>query len=169
MIAENQLWLSCVRVEKVALIERLRDPMAFALASKTGVARGKARMLLGDVAHCQLMIVKDLISETEAAGRNPEREPLPRKLAAAWPPPWVEEIAEDAVRDEYEAFREGLCDLVPLLRYEQRACSRRKRAVRAFMAIKLANSMIERHRHCLPARAGVQSRYTGAGRRKLMG
>ena len=26
MIGENQLWLSCVRAEKVALIERLRDP-----------------------------------------------------------------------------------------------------------------------------------------------
>ena len=36
-------------------------------------------------------------------------------------------------------MREGLCDLVRLLRYEQRAWSRRKRAVRAFMAIKLAN------------------------------
>ena len=35
-------------------------------------------------------------------------------------------------------MREGLCDLVGLLRYEQRAWSQRKRAVRAFMAIKLA-------------------------------
>ena len=59
-------------------------------------------------------------------------------LEVAWPPPWVEEIPEDAERDEYEAMREGLCDLVRLLRYEQRAWSRRKRAVRAFMAIKLA-------------------------------
>jgi hypothetical protein len=32
-------------------------------------------------------------------------------------------------------MREGLCDLVRLLRYEQRA--RLKKAVRAFMAIKL--------------------------------
>ena len=54
-------------------------------------------------------------------------------------PPWVKKIPEDAGRDEYEAMREGLCDLVRLLRYEQRAWSRRKRAVRAFMAIKLAN------------------------------
>ena len=46
---------------------------------------------------------------------------------------------EDAQRDEYEAMREGLRDLVRLLRYERRAWSRRKRAVRAFMAIKLAN------------------------------
>jgi hypothetical protein len=59
-------------------------------------------------------------------------------LENAWPPPWVEEIPEDAERDDYEAMREGLCDRVRLLRYEQRAWSRLKKAVRAFMAIKLA-------------------------------
>ena len=53
--------------------------------------------------------------------------------------PVGERDTEDAERDEYEAMREGLCDLVRLLRYEQRAWSRRKRAVCAFMAIKLAN------------------------------
>ena len=44
MIAESQLWLSCVKAEKVARIERLRDRTAFALttmslnAAKTGSA-----------------------------------------------------------------------------------------------------------------------------------
>ena len=85
------------------------------------------------------MIVEERISKTKAAGRDPEREPLSRMLEVAWPPPWLKEIPEDAERDEYEAMREGLCDLVRLLRYEQRAWSRRKKAVRAFMAIKLAN------------------------------
>ncbi|MFZ1948511.1 MAG: hypothetical protein WB037_16660 [Pseudolabrys sp.] len=36
-------------------------------------------------------------------------------------------------------YCEGLCDLERLLRYEQRAWSRRKKAIRAFMAINLAN------------------------------
>jgi len=36
-----------------------------------------------------------------------------------------------------EALGEGISDLVRLLRYERRAWSQRKRAVRAFMAIKL--------------------------------
>ena len=51
--------------------------------------------------------------------------------------PWVEFVSEDTERDEHEALREGISDLVRLLRYERRAWSRRKRAVRAFMAIKL--------------------------------
>jgi hypothetical protein len=42
-------------------------------------------------------------------------------------------------RDEHEALCEGIGDLVRLLRYERRAWSRRKRAVRAFMAIKLTD------------------------------
>ena len=35
-------------------------------------------------------------------------------LEVAWPPPWVREIPEDAERDEHEAMREGLCDLMRL-------------------------------------------------------
>ena len=135
VVAENQLWLSCVRAEKVALIERLRDPTAFTLASEVRITRAKARIRLVDIADRQLATIHALIKETEAA----EREPVPRKLQTASPPSWVEEIREGVERDEYEAMREGVYDLVRLLRYEQRAWSRRKRAVRAFMAVKLAN------------------------------
>ena len=138
MIAESQLWLSCVKVEKVARIERLRDRTAFALTTRCWSIWAKAQIRLCDVVYRQLKIVDELINKTKAAGRDPEREPLSRMLEVAWPPPWVKEIPEDAERDEYEAMREGLCDLVRLVRYEQRAWSRRKRAVRAFMAIKLA-------------------------------
>ena len=113
MIVANQLWLSCVKAEKVACIERLRDPTAFALTTNARSIRAEARIHLCDVAHRQLMLVEELIKKTEAAGRDPEREPISRMLEVAWPPPWVEEIPEDAERDEYEAMREGLCDLVP--------------------------------------------------------
>src|SRR5262245_16207787 len=41
MIAENQLWLSCVKAEKVALIERLRDPAAYAVEHDTTNTRAK--------------------------------------------------------------------------------------------------------------------------------
>ena len=40
-------------------------------------------------------------------------------------------------RDEYQVLREGIRDIERLLRYEKRACSPRKKAVRAFKAIKL--------------------------------
>ena len=95
------------------------------------------RLRLFDVAVRQLRGIKDLIEKTKAAGGDPEREPLPPKLEAAWPPSWVNIISEDAERDEHEALCEGIGDLVRLLRYERRAWSRRKRAIRAFMAIKL--------------------------------
>ena len=138
-IAESQLWLDCVKAEKLALTERLRDPTANALALDIRIARAKARIHLFDVADRQLEVIDDLIMKTKAADRDPEREPLPPKLEAAWPPPWVRVIYEDTERDEHEAIREGISDLVRLLRYERRAWSRRKRAVRAFMAIKLSS------------------------------
>ena len=139
MIAENQIWLSCVRAEKVALIERLRDPTAYALANHTSIAQAKLRMRLFDIAVSQLKTIDALMQKTIAAGGDPEREPIPPELEAAWPPPCVEGISKDADRDEHKAMREGICDLVRLLRYEKRAWSRRKRAVRAFIAIKQMN------------------------------
>jgi hypothetical protein len=138
-IAESQLWLDCVKAEKLALIERLRDPTAYTLALDIRIARARARSRLTDVADRQQQVINNLIEKTKAAGRDPEREPLPPHLEAAWPPPGVEFISEDTERDEHEALREGISDLVRLLRYERRAWSRRKRAVRAFMAIKLSN------------------------------
>jgi hypothetical protein len=136
-IAESQLWLECVKAEKLALIERLRDPTAYTLALNIRLARARARMRLFDVADRQQKIIDDLITKTKAAGRDPEREPLPPHIEAAWPRPSFR--SEDAERDEHEALCEGIGDLVRLLRYERRAWSRRKRAVRAFMAIKLSN------------------------------
>jgi len=130
-IAESQLWLDCIEAEKLALIERLRDPMAYALTRHVRIAPAKARMRLCDVADRHQRVIDDLIENTKAAGRNPERQPLPPNLEAA--------IFEDTERDDYESLREGVGDLVRLLRYERRAWSRRKRAVRAFMVIKLMN------------------------------
>lgn len=87
MIAENQLWLSRVKAEKVAAIERLRDPTAFSLANDTRLARGKARLRLFDIAAAQADKIHELIKKTEAAGGDPEREPIPPELEGAWPPP----------------------------------------------------------------------------------
>jgi hypothetical protein len=129
MIAENQLWLSRVRAEKVALIERLRDPTAFAFAPDATMPRQVA------IAERQLKAIKKLIDKRRAAGRAYDRERKPPEFEAALPPPQLPEAAE---RDDYEALREGICDLLRLLRYELRAWSRRKKAVRGFMAIKLA-------------------------------
>jgi hypothetical protein len=136
LIAENQLWLSAVRAEKRAVLERLRDPTAYALDNNRRYARAKARLHLCDAAFRQLRLVDDLIARTEAAGLDPGREPLPPALMASWPPPWAPAVLEVVERNEYEVLREGLCDVVRLLRYERRACARRKRAVRGYMEVK---------------------------------
>jgi hypothetical protein len=141
MIAENQLWLSCIMAEKVALIERLRDPAAYALGHDATMARARALLRKVAIADRQLKAVYQLIEKTKAAGRDPERERIPPELEDAWPLWGSEETTEDADRDDYEALREGIGDLERLLRYERRALSRRKKAIRGFMAIKLGKSL----------------------------
>ena len=140
LIAENQLWLARIKAEKVARIERLRNAKAMALALNVRRVRVKARLRLLDIAVAQLKVINELMNKTIAAGGDPEREPIPAALEGPWPPPWDQVTPDDAERDTYEAVCEAICDLVALLRYERRAWSRRKKAVRAFTAIKLTNS-----------------------------
>jgi len=139
LIAESELWLSCIKREKLAAIERLRDATVYAVTPDTSLARGKARLRLFDVACAQVDVIQKLVDETTAAGRDPEREPLPPELEAAWPPPWVKVVAEGAERDECEALKEAIGDIERLLRYEQRAWSMRKKAMRGFMAVMVSN------------------------------
>lgn len=146
-IAESQLWLSLIGHEKLAALERLRDPEEDALTgrySRRGIAKITAKIDLcfrvGRIACDQLIEVNALIDATKRAGRDYEREPLPAHLEAAWPPAFLKAYQDRKERDEYQVLREGIRDLERLLRYEKRACSRRKKAVRAFMAIKLTQS-----------------------------
>jgi hypothetical protein len=136
-IAENRLWLSAVRTQKVAVLERLRDPRAYPLAPGRRLARAKARRRLQVRALPHLLVIEGLIEKTMAAGLDPDSEPLPPALKTAWRPPAAPAAFQDGERDGYEIMREGLCDLLPLLRYEKRAWSRLKKAVRGFMAIKI--------------------------------
>ena len=95
-IAESQLWLSCIGHEKLAALERLRDPEEDALTgrySRQGMAKIKAKIDMrcraGDIADDQLIEVNELIDATKRAGRDNEREPLPAHLEAAWPPAFL--------------------------------------------------------------------------------
>ena len=143
-IAESQLWLSCIGIEKLAALERLRDPEESALMgryNRQGLAKIKAKIDVRwracEAADDQLIEVNALLEATKRAGRDYEREPLPAHLEAAWPPAFLKAQKKD--RDEYQVLREGIRDLERLLRYEKRAWSRRRRAVRAFVAIKQTN------------------------------
>jgi hypothetical protein len=91
----------------------------------------------GDIANDQLIEVNALLDATERAGRDIERDPLPAHLESAWPSAFLKANEQ---RDKYQVLHEGMRDLERLLRYEKRAWSRRNKAVRAFMAIKLTQS-----------------------------
>ena len=145
-IAESQLWLSCIGWEKLAALERLRDPEEDALTGRNnrrGLAKIKAKVALRirayEIAGDQLIEVNALIDATTRAGRDYEREPLPAHLEAAWPPVFLKARTDRKARDEYQVLREGIRDPQRLLRYEKRAWAQRKKAVRAFMAIKLTS------------------------------
>jgi hypothetical protein len=138
-IAQNVHWLSRVKAEKVAAIERLRDATVFPLAPDTSIARGRLRLRLFDIACAQEDVIDRLIDKAVAAGLDPELEPLLPKLKKAWPPRWVDFVPEDAQRDEHEALREGIRDLERLDRYERRAWSALKKALRALLAITVSN------------------------------
>jgi hypothetical protein len=144
-IAESQLWLTCIGREKLAVLERLRDRNERALSwQKTRQAyvekRTKIdlRFRLYDLADEQLREVNALIEATRRAGRDEEREPLPAHLEDTWPPAFLKRRPRARKdRDEFEMVHEGIRDLGRLLRYEKRAWSRLKKAVRRFMAVKV--------------------------------
>jgi hypothetical protein len=115
-IAESQLWLSCIGQEKLAALERLRDPEESSLTGRhSRQARAKIRQKVklrwraGDAAVDQLIEVNALIEATQRAGRDYEREPLPAHLEAAWPPAFLKARNETwKERDEYQVLREGI-------------------------------------------------------------
>jgi hypothetical protein len=132
LIAENEFWLCAVKAEKVATIERLRDPMEHSFSPKTRLERDLARFREYDLEDQLFEMTRKIYEEAIANGRDPESVPLPRALQAALQP------EEKTERDVLDALRAGLWDLKRLLRYEQQAWSRRKKALYAFMAVKVS-------------------------------
>ena len=151
-VAESRLWLSAIQRAKLAVLERLRNPEANALSRRKGrppwaeIKRKVAeRWRAFDIASDQLDELRSLMAATKRAGRDIEREPLPPHLVNAWPPPFLRARNKRRNRYAHQILREGITDLERLLRYEQRAWSRCKKAVYAYMAVKLAQ------RHGMPA------------------
>ncbi len=138
VIAENEMVLRCVRIEHVAVIERLRDITAQPLAGRNNsLARAKARFRLGKLKYEQLVQAKaknDAVKHGEEQGSTRD---------------WTQKQESDAQsrrrqkpiksRDEFDAMRHAMPDLDRLARYERRAWSRRKRAIRDFIKIKVSS------------------------------
>ncbi len=134
LIAENELLLRAVRVEQVAVVERLRDGTAIALAKGDNrLALGKAKFLEMQLAYDELVKFNpDFVIKMFGGIVPPKRK---RKKPNEPPAlPW--NPTPPVVRDEHAALCEAIPDLKRLLRYERRAWSRRRRAVHAFIAIK---------------------------------
>jgi hypothetical protein len=131
VIAESEVLLRSVRAERVAMIERLHDGTAIALAKgDNSMALAKARLDQGMLAFDELDRIRIRLGLTNDGLPiwTPELEDRP--LEPGWRP------APPKIRDEVDAFFEALPDLERLDRYERRAWSRRKRAIRNFMEIK---------------------------------
>ncbi|MGO9945481.1 MAG: hypothetical protein ACLPWG_01345 [Steroidobacteraceae bacterium] len=160
VIAANELVLRAVREQQIAVVERLREPTAIALTKgDNSLEIAKGRFMQSWLAHRDIVLLApkaiekykeelpspkrslanvddfddDLVPlRLEALLKEPDSiEPDERTLALA------REVIEKEERDELEALEEAAPDLVRLDRYERRAWSRQKRALRDFIDAKL--------------------------------
>jgi hypothetical protein len=126
IIAENQVILRCVRAERIAVIERLRDRSLTPLQRDTSIVRAEARFRLAKLEYERRVQAKSGNSNPKATGKSE-----PKSQNAATKPP-----RQLQARDEFGAMLCATPDLIRLDRYERRAWSRRKRAINKFIEIK---------------------------------
>lgn len=128
IIAEADLVLRCVAIERVAAIERLRDVTATPIVDgDTRLARAKARSEQSERAWDELQRL-DIGDDNDRLWPTEEQEE--RLQAIPWDRPPLSE------RDEFNAMEAAMPDLERLARYERRAWSRQKRAIRMYLYIK---------------------------------
>jgi hypothetical protein len=153
-IAENQLLRRAIKAQQIAVIERLRDRTAIALAKgDNSLDRGRAGFLALWLLHRQIETrVPQLLSKYQVQPLPPgyfaddDIVPIPLKALmeeceSAEENERASEVAEKCLqqqeRDDCEALEEAIPDLKRLDRYERRAWSQHKRAIHEFMNIKL--------------------------------
>jgi hypothetical protein len=140
VIAESELLLRCVRAERIALIERLRDVTAVPLAIRDdSMARAKARLREFELAAAELEQMESRFNALTDEEREKLYEDYDREAARL-----ESKDAPVEERDEIDAMHEAIPDLNRLARYERRAWSRRKRAMWNFMDIKSRDSRLDR-------------------------
>jgi hypothetical protein len=134
VIAESEMVLRCIRVERVAVIERLRDiavaPLAKRDDRRTRV-RARARGRETELACVELEPMRarlDAMPQEERAKLDDAYDGEAAELASKPTP--------QEGRDEIDAMHEAMPDLKRLTRYERQALARHKRALRRFMEIK---------------------------------
>ena len=133
VIAENEMVRRCVRVEAIAMIERLRDITVNPLSRDNSLTRAKVRFRRAKLRYRQLVQAK---AKTIATTTGREKNSLQEQEsdAAQSQPTRMQKPIKS--RDEFDALRLAMPDLDRLARYERRAWSRQKRAFREFIEIK---------------------------------
>jgi hypothetical protein len=171
-IAENELVLDAIRRQKIIVIERLRETTSIALRKgDNSLTVAKARFLQAWLAHREIGLlvpkvmkkyqdqltpavegddgvvpirVKALLEESESTEEEHQR---------------VLELARTEIarreRNEYDALEEAIPDLIRLERYERRAWSRQRRAIREFLNLKFARKLLKAN-VCGPGGDGVR-------------
>jgi hypothetical protein len=131
VIAENEIVLCCVHVEQVAVIDRLRDVTAKPLSKRdNSLARAKARFREAKFKYKRLVQAK----AKNVAINNPHAQDSREQQASGAAQPMGKQKPNRS-RDEFDAMRCAMPDLDRLARYERRAWSRQKRAIRDFIEI----------------------------------
>jgi hypothetical protein len=164
-IAENELALRAVRERQVECVERLREITAEPfVVGDNGIELAKVIFQRALLAREQILRLvpfflekyKDQLAESETqANKTPANglDIVPLELKVLMQSPETIEEEERALdlarkqlkeRDEFEAFEQAAIDLLRLDRYERRAWSRQKCAIRAFMNLKLMRDTNER-------------------------
>jgi hypothetical protein len=140
IIAEDEFVLRCVRVERIAAIERLRDRTAAPLGTgDLGLSRGKARFERAKLTY-QMLVQRQNDSSNNNANPTTSSD-LHRRWQERRERASAERAAREKLmqqRDEFDAMRLALPDLDRLERYERRAWSRQTRAIRRSIEIKSA-------------------------------
>jgi hypothetical protein len=150
--------LKAIRERQVECVERLREMTAepFAIGDN-GIELSKAIFQRAQLAYEQIVRLvpfflekyKDELAELETQADKTSASPfdiVPLDLKVLLQSPETIEEEERALdlarqqikeRDEFEAFEQAAIDLLRLDRYELRAWSRQKHAIRAFINLKL--------------------------------
>ena len=146
------------------MVERLREPTALAFAKgDNSLKLGKARATQTRLAAKEIDLLvpkllekyKDEIESEGLGARTGLIVPGSLIFLLEWSDSIEHEerarqLVEEQERDEFEALEQAAVDLVRLDRYERRAWSRQKCAIRTFMNLKLMRDTNER-RSCAVA------------------
>jgi hypothetical protein len=164
-IAESEFVLHAIRQRKIIVIERLKDATAVALRKgDNSFDLAKARFFEAWLAHREIQkLVPQVMKKFELQGPpvvlDGDLVPIQIKALLEEEEPTDEEQAralelarkelKRRERNEHEGLEEAIPDLIRLERYERRARSRRKRAIREFVLIQFSRSWwpVARRRH----------------------